>query len=126
MKRLFAFNSELCFHKTVHHTIPIFKCMSKKCGKMYKSANELNKHVLKHSGMVWDCDAKNCEYSMDDRRNLNAHKRKHQKSEVLSADRVLNTLKFCFSLYVFKSFFLYQKIVVACVSTHKPLYICWS
>ena len=73
----FAFSSELKFHKTVHQTIPTFKCMSKNCGKMYKSSNELNKHVLKHSGMVWDCNAKNCEYSTDDRRNLHAHKKKH-------------------------------------------------
>ena len=32
--------------------------MSKNCKKVYKSANELNKHVLKHSGMDWDCDEK--------------------------------------------------------------------
>ena len=51
--------------------------MSKNCGKMYKSLNELNKDVLKHSSMVWDCDAKNCEYSTNDIRNLRAHKEKH-------------------------------------------------
>ena len=73
----FTFKSELNFHKMVHQTIPTFKCMSKNCGKMYKSSNELKKHVLKHSGMIWDCDAKNCEYSTDDRRNLRAHKKKH-------------------------------------------------
>ena len=52
--------------------------MSKNCGKVYKSVNELNKQVLKHSGMVWDCNVENCDYSTDDRRNLCAHKRKHQ------------------------------------------------
>ena len=52
--------------------------MSKNCDKVYKSAKELNKHVLKHSGMVWDCGEKNCNYSTDDCRNLRAHKRKHQ------------------------------------------------
>ena len=52
--------------------------MSKNCDKVYKSANELNKHVLKHIRMVWDCGEKNCDYSTDDRRNLCAHKRKHQ------------------------------------------------
>ena len=62
--------------------------MSKNCGKAYKSANDLNKHVLKHSGMVWDCDVGNCDYSTDDQRNLRAHKRKYQdignfKCEVL-------------------------------------------
>ena len=75
----FVFQSELNFHKTIHRWIPTFKCMSKNCKKVYKSANELNKHVLKHSGMVWDCDKKDCGYSMDDSRNLHAHKRKHQK-----------------------------------------------
>ena len=75
----FAFQSELIFHKTIHRRIPTFKCMSKNCKKVYKSANELNKHVLKHSGMVWDCDGKDCGYSMDDHRNLRAHKKKHQK-----------------------------------------------
>ena len=74
----FAFHSELIFHKTVHHKIPTFKCMSKNCDKVYKSVNELNKHVLKDSGMVWDCGEKNCDYSIDDHRNLCAHKRKHQ------------------------------------------------
>ena len=72
------FQSELNFHKTIHCKIPTFKCMSKNCDKVYKSANELNKHVLKHSGMVWDCGEKDCDYSTDDRRNLRAHKRKHQ------------------------------------------------
>ena len=43
--------------------------MSHNCNKVYKSANKLNKHVLKHSGMVWDCEEKDCEYSTDDRRN---------------------------------------------------------
>ena len=62
----FAFKSELIFHKTVHRKIPTFKCMSKNCGKAYKSANYLNKHALKHSGMVWDCDVGNCDYSTDD------------------------------------------------------------
>ena len=52
--------------------------MSKNCNKVYKSANKLNKHILKHSGMVWDCGADNCDYSTDDRRNLHAHRRKHQ------------------------------------------------
>ena len=75
----FAFQSELIFYKSIHRKIPTFKCMSKNCKKVYKSAKELNKHVLKHSGMVWDCDEKDCDYSMDDRRNLHAHKRKHQK-----------------------------------------------
>ena len=74
----FAFQSELNFHKTIHHRIPTFKCMSKNCDKVYKSSNELNKHVLKHSGMVWDCSVKDCDYSTDDHRNLHAHKRKHQ------------------------------------------------
>ena len=74
----FAFQSELNFHKTIHRKIPTFKCMSKNCDKVYKSANELNKHVLKHSAMVWNCAEKNCDYSTDDRRNLRAHKRKHQ------------------------------------------------
>ena len=45
----FAFQSELTFHKTVHRNIPTFKCLSKNCNKVYKSANELNKHILKHS-----------------------------------------------------------------------------
>ena len=75
----FAFKSELRFHKSVHRTIPTYKCMSKNCGKSYKSENELNKHVLKHSGMMWDCNEIGCTYSTDDRRNLRAHKRKHVK-----------------------------------------------
>ena len=74
----FAFQSELNVHKTVHCKIQTFKCMSKNCDKVYKSAKELNKHGLKHSGMVWDCGEKNCNYSTDDCRNLHAHKRKHQ------------------------------------------------
>ena len=49
----FAFKSELNFHKTIHRKILTFKCMSTNCNKSYKSSNELNKHVLKHSGMVW-------------------------------------------------------------------------
>ena len=65
---------------------------------MYKSANKLNKHVLKHSGMVWDCDAKNCEYSTDDRRKLHAHKRKHLEVRSFKANRVLNTLNISCSL----------------------------
>ena len=48
----FAFQSELNFHKTIHCRILTFNCMSKNCDKVYKSVNELNKHVLKHSGMV--------------------------------------------------------------------------
>ena len=75
---VFAFHSELTFHKTIHHKIPKFKCMSKNCGKVYKSENELKKHVQKHSGMVWDCGENNCDYSTDDCRNLHVHKRKHQ------------------------------------------------
>ena len=63
----------------IHQRIPTFKCMSKNCKKVYKSANELQKYVLKHGGMVWDCDEKDCGYSTDDHRNLCAHKRKHQK-----------------------------------------------
>ena len=51
--------------------------MSKNCDKVYKSVNELKKHVLKHGAMVWDCGEKNCDYSTDDHRNLHAHKRKH-------------------------------------------------
>ena len=43
------FQSELNFHKMIHQRIPTFKCMSKNCKKVYKSPNELNKHVLKHS-----------------------------------------------------------------------------
>ena len=39
--------------------------MSKNCNEVYKSANELNKHILKHSGMVWDYGEKNCDYSTD-------------------------------------------------------------
>ena len=75
----FAFNSELKFHKSMHRNIPTFKCMSKNCGRSYKLENKLNKHVLKHSGMMWDCDETGCTYSTDDRRNLRAHKRKHAK-----------------------------------------------
>ena len=63
----FAFQSELNFHKSIH------------------------KHVLKHSGMVWDCDEKDCGYSTDDRRNLRAHKRKHQKLEVLNVYHAINS-----------------------------------
>ena len=76
----FAFKSELNFHKTVHKKIPTFKCMFTNCNKSYKSANELNKHVLKYSGMEWECNENGCEYYTDDRRNLRAHKRKHQKT----------------------------------------------
>ena len=72
------FQSELNFHKTIHQRIPTFKCMSKNCNKVYKSANELNKHVLKYSGMVSECGEKDCDYSTDDCRNLHAHKREHQ------------------------------------------------
>ena len=61
----------------VHRKIPMFKCMAKNCGKLYKSSNELDKHVLKHRGMVWDCDVGDCEYMTDDRQNLRAHKKKH-------------------------------------------------
>ena len=75
----FAFNSELKFHKSVHRNTPTFKCMSKNCGRSYKLENELNKHILKHSGMMWDCDETGCTYSTDDRRNVRAHKRKHAK-----------------------------------------------
>ena len=75
----FAFRSELKFHKSVQHNIPTFKCMSKNCGRSNKSENELNKHILKHSGMMWDCGKTGCTYSTDDRRNLRAHKRKHAK-----------------------------------------------
>ena len=96
--KAFPFNSELCFHKTVHHKIPTYKCMSKNCGKMYKSANELNKHVLKHSGMVWDCDAKDCEYSTDDRRNLCAHKRKHLKVRSFKCEPCIKYFKFLMQL----------------------------
>ena len=69
--------------------------MSKNCDKVYKSANELNKHVLKHSGMVWDCGEKDCYYSTEDHRNLHAHKRKHWKRwklEVSSAYHAINIL----------------------------------
>ena len=75
----FAFQSELTFHKMVHRKIPTFKCMSKNCNKVYKSANELNTQLIKHSGMTWDCGAENCDYTTDDHRNLRAHRRKHQK-----------------------------------------------
>ena len=94
----FAFNSELRFHKTVHCTIPTFKCMLKNCGKTYKSENELNKHVLKHSGMVWDCDAKNCTYSTDDRRNLQAHKRKHANTGSFTCEPCMKHFKYFMQL----------------------------
>ena len=99
-KEAFAFCSELKFHKTFHQTIPTFRCMSKNCGKMYKSSNELNKHVLKHSGVVWDCDAKNCEYLTDDRRNLCAHKKKHLLLEGSSANHTSNSLNISCSLNI--------------------------
>ena len=66
--------------------------MSKNCKKVYKSANELNKHVLKHSGMVWDCDEK---IAITLRMTLETYmhtKGSIKKLEVLSADRVINIL----------------------------------
>ena len=94
----FAFNSELCFHKTVHRTILTFKCMSKNCGKTYKCENEVNKHIKKHSGMVWDCDAKDCTYSTDDRRNLRAHKRKHANTGSFTCNSCMETFKYFMQL----------------------------
>ena len=74
-KEGFAFKSELSFHRTVHHTVSSFHCVSKGCGKSFKSSNELNKHAQKHLGVTWDCVK--CDYSTDDRRNLRAHSKKH-------------------------------------------------
>ena len=76
-KEGFAFESELRFHPIVHQTVYSFHCMANNHGKSYKSANELNKHVQKHSGVTWDCNV--CEYSTDDRWNLRAHHKKHLK-----------------------------------------------
>ena len=75
--RGFAFQSELDFHKTVHRTISSYHCVSKGCGKLFKSSNELNKHALKHLGVAWECST--CDYTTDDRRNLRAHRKKHMK-----------------------------------------------
>ena len=94
----FAFNSELRFHKTVHCSIPTFKCMLKNCGKSYKSENKLNKHIQKHSGMMWDCDAKDCTYFTDDRRNLRAHKRKHAKVGSFTYDPCMKNFKYFMQL----------------------------
>ena len=71
----FAFKSELAFHRTVHRKVSSFHCVSKGCGKSFKSSNELNKHAQKHSGVTWECDK--CGYFTDDRRNLCAHNKKH-------------------------------------------------
>ena len=71
----FAFKSELAFHHTVHRKVSSFHCVSKGCGKSFKSSNELNKHAQKHSGVTWECGK--CDYSTDDRRNLRAHNKKH-------------------------------------------------
>ena len=62
--------------------------MSKDCGKVHKLSNELNKHVLKHSGMVWECGVGDCEYTTDDRRNLCAHKRSIWLSVNLNVNHV--------------------------------------
>ena len=74
-KEGFAFKSELSFHRTVHRTVSSFHCVSKGCGKSFKSSNELNKHAQKHLGVTWDCGK--CDYLTDDRRNLRAHSKKH-------------------------------------------------
>ena len=76
-KEGFAFNSELKFHKMVHHKVYSYHCVAKNCGKSYKSSNELNKHAQKHLGVTWECNE--CDYSTDDWRNLRGHRKKHQK-----------------------------------------------
>ena len=76
-KEGFAFNSELNFHKTVHHKVHSYHCVAKNCGKSYKSSNELNKHAQKHLGVSWECSE--CDYTTDDWRNLRGHHKKHQK-----------------------------------------------
>ena len=73
----FAFRSELNFHKTVHRTVSSYHCVSKGCGKSFKSSNELNKHAQKHLGVSWECNM--CDYSTNDRWNLRAHSKKHMK-----------------------------------------------
>ena len=71
----FAFRSELDFHKTVHCTVSSYHCVSKGCGKSFKSSNKLNKHAQKHLGVTWEYGK--CDYTTDDRRNLRAHSKKH-------------------------------------------------
>ena len=56
----FAFPSELKNHRASHIDDQGFKCMHGNCGKTFKVENELNKHVKKHSGVVWSCDC--CTY----------------------------------------------------------------
>ena len=56
----FAFQSELSFHRMVHRTVSSYHCMSKGCGKSFKSSNELNKHAQKHLGIMWECGE--CDY----------------------------------------------------------------
>ena len=71
----FAFPSELKGHRASHIEDRGFKCMCGNCGKTFKVQNELNKHVKKHSGVVWSCDC--CTYTTDDYRNLQKHMVKH-------------------------------------------------
>ena len=71
----FAFPSELKNHRASHIDDRGFKCMYGNCGKTFKVENELNKHVKKHSGVVWSCDC--CTYTTDDFRNLQKHLIKH-------------------------------------------------
>ena len=66
----FAFPSELKNHRVSHIEDRGF-CMHGNCGKTFKVENELNKHVKKHSGVVWSCDC--CTYTTDDCRNLQKH-----------------------------------------------------
>ena len=70
----FNFKRELVTHTAVHRTATTFPCMAKKCGKVFKTSGELNKHVKVHSGNLWKCDSPNCDYSDHDRRSLTAHK----------------------------------------------------
>ena len=55
----------------MHRTVSSFHCVSKGCGKSFKSSNELNRHTQKHLGVTWEC--KEWDYLTDDRQNLHAH-----------------------------------------------------
>ena len=58
--KLFSFLSQLHSHKVIHKKLATLKCnksvaKGKVCGKWFKCAGELKKHLLTHDKIIWKC-----------------------------------------------------------------------
>ena len=75
----YYFESQLKTHRLTHRKANQ-RCMYHKCGKLFKSKGDLNRHAATHT-KSWlvcpDCD----DYKTKDKRNFDSHRFSHSKIE---------------------------------------------